>query len=235
MEKRLIEKNVLPREKLQRRGATSLTNEELLALILGSGTRESSVFELSRHVSEYLSSVTTIPTVETLRHIRGLGKVKAAQILACLELSSRYILSSRAISVIAPEDLLSRLAGLKFEPQEHFVVVTLNSANFVINVHDVTSGLVNQAPIAPREAFAKAIEDRAVSVILAHNHPSGSTEPSEQDFAITRMLCAAGKVLQIPVIDHIIVGKGGYTSMCRLDSEMFERAIRQIDADKRRG
>ena len=109
------------------------------------------------------------------------------------------------------------------------MVVTLNSANYVINVHDVTSGLVNQTPIAPREAFAKAIEDRAVSVILAHNHPSGSTEPSEQDFAITRVLCAAGKVLQIPVIDHIIVGKGGYTSMCRLDPEMFERGVRHLD------
>jgi DNA repair protein RadC len=137
------------------------------------------------------------------------------------------------VSIISPEDLLSRLAGLKFAAQEHFVVVTLNSANFVINVHDVTAGLVNQAPIAPREAFAKAIEDRAVSVILAHNHPSGSTEPSEQDFAITRMLCAAGKVLQIPVIDHIIVGKGGYTSMCRLDPEMFEKSFRQIDAGMR--
>ena len=229
MENGIIETEFLPREKLQRKGATALSNEELIALILGSGTRDSSVFELSRHVSDYLSSVTTIPTLESLRHIRGLGKVKATQILACLELSSRYILSSRAISVIAPEDLLSRLAGLKFEPQEHFVVVTLNSANYVINVHDVTSGLVNQTPIAPREAFAKAIEDRAVSVILAHNHPSGSTEPSEQDFAITRVLCAAGKVLQIPVIDHIIVGKGGYTSMCRLDHEMFERGVRHLD------
>ena len=192
MENRLIETEILPREKLQQCGATALSNEELIALILGSGTRESSVF---------------------------------------LELSSRYILTSRAASVIAPEDLLSRLAGLKFEQQEHFVVVTLNSANYVINVHDVTSGLVNQAPIAPREAFAKAIEDRAVSVVLAHNHPSGSTEPSEQDFAITRLLCAAGKVLQIPVIDHIIVGRGGYTSMCRLDPDMFEKGVRPANID----
>ena len=126
---------------------------------------------------------------------------------------------------MAPEDLLSRLAGLKFEDREHFVVVTLNAANYVINVHDVTSGLVNQAPIHPREAFAKAIEDNAVSVVFAHNHPSGSTEASPQDYAITRALCAAGKLLQIPVIDHIIVGKGGYTSLCREDPEMFERSF----------
>lgn len=226
MENRTVEKEILPREKLQKKGATSLTNEELIALILGSGSRNCSVFELSRHISDYLSSVSSIPTVDSLRRIRGLGRVKASQILACLELSSRYILSSRAVSVLSPEDLLSRLSNLKFESQEHFVIVTLNSANYVINVHEVTSGLVNQAPIAPREAFAKAIEDRAVSVILAHNHPSGSTEPSEQDLAITRLLCAAGGVLQIPVIDHIIIGRGGYTSLCREVPDIFEGALR---------
>lgn len=220
----------LPREKLQKNGATALTNEELIALILGSGTRDCSVFELSRHISDYLSSVSSIPTLESLRRIRGLGRVKASQILACLELSSRYILASRAVSVVSPEDLLSRLASLKFEKQEHFVIVTLNSANYVINVHEVTLGLVNQTPIAPREAFAKAIEDRAVAVILAHNHPSGSTEPSEQDYAITRQLCAAGAVLQIPVIDHIIIGRGGYTSLCRESPDIFEGSLRHMTA-----
>ena len=220
-----MENELLPREKLQTFGAGALTNEELLALILGSGTRDCSVFELSRNISDYLSSATTVPSVESLQHINGLGRVKASQILACLELSNRYILTSRAISVTTPEDVLSRLAGLKFKSQECFAVVTLNAANYVIGVHEVTSGLVNQTPIAPREAFAKAIEDRAVAIILAHNHPSGSTEPSDQDYAITRVLCASGKVLQIPVIDHIIVGKGGYTSMCRLDPDMFERNL----------
>lgn len=220
-----MQQNLLPREKLQMRGANSLTNEELIALILGSGTRECCVFELSRHISDYLSATTTIPTMDSLRKIRGLGTAKATQILACLELSSRYILSAKAVSVERPEDLLSRLASLKFQEQEHFVVVTLNSANYVINVHEVTSGLVNQAPIAPREAFVKAIEDHAVAVIFAHNHPSGSTEPSPQDYVITEDLCKAGKILQIPVIDHIIVGKGGYTSLCRTDPGLFERAL----------
>ncbi|MBR4348634.1 MAG: DNA repair protein RadC [Fibrobacter sp.] len=220
-----MHENLLPREKLRMRGASALSNEELIALILGSGTRECGVFELSRHISDYLSSATTLPSMDSLRKIRGLGTVKATQILACLELSNRYILSSKAVSVLSPEDLLARLAGLKFEQKEHFVVVTLNAANFVIGVHEVTSGLVNQAPIAPREAFAKAIEDNAVSVIFAHNHPSGSTEASPQDYSITRVLCAAGKVLQIPVIDHIIVGKGGYTSLCRENPEMFEKSL----------
>lgn len=233
MENGIIKTNALPREKLLQYGSTELSNEELISIILGSGSRDRSVFDLSRNVSDYLSSVSSFPTIESLRRIRGLGMVKATQILACLELSSRYILSSRAIQVMAPEDLLSHLARLKFEQQEHFVVVTLNAANYVINVHEITTGLVNQTPIAPREAFAKAIEDRAISVILAHNHPSGSAEPSEQDFAITRVLCAAGKVLQIPVLDHIIVGRGGYTSMCRLDTSMFESGIRSLNMGER--
>ena len=228
-----MEKEVLPREKLQEHGASALSNEELISIILGSGSRNCSVFELSRRVSDYLSVVTVVPPVERLRRIRGLGTVKATQILACLELSSRFILSSRAVSVMTPEDLLPRLSGLKYKKKETVVVVTLNSANFVLGVHEISSGLVNQAPVAPREAFVKAIEDGAVSVIFAHNHPSGSTTPSEQDFAITRMLCAAGKVLRIPVIDHIVVGPGGFTSMCRLDPDMFEKELMQLRIETR--
>lgn len=213
---------LMPREKLMQCGASSLSNEELLALILGSGCHDCDVFELSRRLAQFLSSETTIPSLEKLQRIRGLGKVKAAQIIACLELSGRYILSDKAIPVAQPEDVLSRLSYMKYEEQEHLVVVSLNSANYIIRVHEITTGLVNQTPVHPREAFAKAIEDRAVSVIFAHNHPSGSTDPSNEDYSITRVLCASGKVLQIPVLDHIIVGKRGFTSICRLRPELFE-------------
>jgi DNA repair protein RadC len=214
--------NLLPREKLEYSGASSLSNEELLALILGSGSHECSVFELSRRLSEFLSTETSVPTLERLKKIRGLGKVKAAQILACLELSGRFILSDKAIPVSVPEDILSRVAYMKYESQEHLVVISLNSANYVIRVHELTTGLVNQTPVHPREAFAMAIEDRAVSVIFVHNHPSGSLEPSPEDLSITRVLCAAGKILQIPVLDHIIIGKRGFTSMCRMFPDVFE-------------
>jgi DNA repair protein RadC len=214
--------NLLPREKLEYSGASSLSNEELLALILGSGSHECSVFELSRRLSEFLSTETSVPTLERLKKIRGLGKVKAAQILACLELSGRFILSDKAIPVSVPEDILSRVAYMKYESQEHLVVISLNSANYVIRVHELTTGLVNQTPVHPREAFAMAIEDRAVSVIFVHNHPSGSLEPSPEDISITRVLCAAGKILQIPVLDHIIIGKRGFTSMCRMFPDVFE-------------
>jgi DNA repair protein RadC len=223
-----MDRNTLPREKLASRGAAALSNEELLALILGSGTQECNVFDLSRHISDYLSSATQVPTIESLCRIRGLGKVKATQILACLELSGRYILSNKAVAVMTPEDLLSRIAYMKYEAQEHLVAVTLNSANNVINIHELTTGLVNQTPVHPREAFVKAIEDRAVAVIFVHNHPSGSTEPSEQDYAITKVLCAAGKIVQIPVIDHIIIGKCGFTSLCREMPELFEGCMRDF-------
>lgn len=219
---KLPEFNLMPREKLEYSGVSSLSNEELLAIILGSGCHECDVFELSRRLAQFLSTETSVPSLDRLRSIRGLGKVKASQILACLELSGRFILSDKAIPVSTPEDVLSRVAYMKYESQEHLVVVSLNSANYVIRVHELTTGLVNQTPVHPREAFALAIEDRAVSVIFIHNHPSGSLEPSPEDMSITRVLCASGKILQIPVLDHIIIGKSGFTSLCRMYPEIFE-------------
>lgn len=221
-------KNFLPREKIEKYGASALSNEELLAIILGSGNQDCNVFELSRHLADFLSNQTQVPPLSKIREIRGLGKVKAAQVLACLELSGRYILSANSSPVMSPDDLMSRLSFLKYEEQEHLVVVTLNSVNCVIRVHEITTGLVNKTPVHPREAFAKAIEDRAVSVVFAHNHPSGSLEPSLEDFAITRVLCASGRILQIPVLDHIIVGKGGYSSICRSQPELFEKTFQPV-------
>lgn len=213
---------ILPREKIQKYGPKALSNEELLALILGSGTQNCGVFELSHNLSDYLSKASELPTFESLVKIRGLGVVKATQVLACLELSARYILGGKVNPVKRPEDLAKRLAYLKFERQEHFVLVSLDSANNVIKVHELTLGLVNQTPVHPREAFAHAIEDRAVSVIFVHNHPSGNPQPSPEDYGITRVLCAAGKIIQIPVIDHIIIGRRGITSICRENPEIFE-------------
>ena len=218
-------KNMMPREKIEKMGASVMTNEELLALILGSGCQDCDVFELSRHLAEFLSEETQVPSLERLRKIRGLGKVKATQVLACLELSGRYILSDKSLTVLSPEDIVSRLSFMKYAEQEHFVVATLNAANNVLHVHELTRGLVNKTPVHPREAFVKAIEDRAVSVIFAHNHPSGSTAPSEDDLNITRILCASARILQIHVLDHIIIGKCGHTSLCRLYPEYFEKTF----------
>ena len=220
---------LLPREKMEKMGATVMSNEELLALILGSGCQDCDVFELSRRLADYLSEATNVPTLKELRKIHGLGRVKSTQVLACLELSGRYILSGKALSVACPEDIVSRLSFMKYAEQEHFVVATLDSSNHLLHVHELTRGLVNLTPVHPREAFVKAIEDRAVSVIFAHNHPSGLTDPSDKDISLTRILCAAGRILQIPVLDHIVIGKTGHTSICRLYPEYFEKSFTPLD------
>ena len=221
----MSEHNLLPREKMQQKGVGALNNEELLALVLGSGCSSCDVFQLSRNLSDYLSTVNEFPTINELMKVRGLGRAKASKVLACLELSSRYMLGARAINVITPEDLEPRLSYLKYENQEHMVLVTLNSSNVVINIHELTTGLVNQTLVHPRETFVHAIEDRAVSVILVHNHPSGSSEPSTEDLHLTKMMCSAGKIVQIPVIDHLIISRCGLTSLCRLYPDIFEKFL----------
>lgn len=178
--------------------------------------------ETARKVEDLLASSPTIPSKEQLMKIKGIGLSTAYKVLACCELSSRYLVGTEAASIRSPEDLSARLSFLKYETQEHMCVVTLDAANHVINVHELTTGLVNQTPVHPREAFRLAIADNAVSVIFAHNHPSGNTEDSPEDRDITRTLVSAGKILQIPVLDHVIVAKTGFTSLIRKNPELFE-------------
>ena len=189
---------------------------ELFTRVLGN-------VDLAKRVCDLLTAHVSIPSREQLTRIYGIGERKADIVLACMEMSSHYFVGTEAKSVIAPEDVLGRIAFLKFVPQEHFVVITLDSSNHIINVHDVTKGLVSQTPVHPREVFRCALQDSAVSVIVAHNHPSGSTTPSNEDVAITRVIVAAGKIMQVPVIDHIIISRSGYLSMCRDTPDMFER------------
>jgi len=121
-----------------------------------------------------------------------------------------------------PEEIFSRCTWMKFEEQENFICFTLNNANQIINMHKITKGLVNNTPVHPREAFRKAILDNAVSIIFCHNHPSGDIKESNEDIATTRALTAAGKILQIPVLDHIIIGKKSFNSLARKYPDMFE-------------
>ena len=176
-------------------------------------------------VERILAENTEIPTHERLMMIRGVGPSTANKILALCELSARYMVGTKAYKVSFPADAARRLAYLKFAVKEVFCVMTLDSSNHVINVHEITVGILNNTQCHPREAFKVAILDNAASIILAHNHPSGTNEPSSEDYAITRVLCAAGKVMKIPVIDHIIVSKTGFTSMCRETPELFESLI----------
>lgn len=203
----------MPRDRIYSDGVQKLADWELISVILGVGVKGKSVFELSKDLALYLKNCKKMPELEALCNLSGLGRAKSCQILACLELSNRFLLQGGAISVTSPADLVPQLAFLKFHEQENMVCISLNGANQVIRVHVLTIGLVNQTQIHAREAFHMAIKDFAVSVIFAHNHPSGSLNPSKQDVETTKKLVAAGALLDIPVLDHLIVSREGYMSI----------------------
>lgn len=178
---------------------------------------------LAYRVEKIIANSTRLPKKHELMRINGVGEATALKILACCELSARYFVGTEATSISNPEQLAVRFCSLRFEPQEHFCMASLDSANHIIDVHDVYVGLANKVPVHPREVFRNAILDNATSIAVAHNHPSGSTEPSDEDIAITRCLVAAGNIMRIPVIDHLIVSRTGTASMLRQMPELFEK------------
>ena len=202
-----------PREKLIRNGPGSLTNAELLSIVLGTGSRGKDVLALAEEVLDRLSRLQEEPCLETLLAIEGVGPGKGCQILASLEFSRRFLVSRQRLRIRTPKDALPVLAALRTGAKESFVVVTLDGNNQVIKVHPVTVGLANQSQIHPRETFHPAIADMAVSILIAHNHPSGNLEPSESDLAATRRLVEVSKTLGIPILDHLIVSDGGFLSL----------------------
>lgn len=204
---------MLPREKMVEVGASELSNSEIIAIILGSGVRKRSVFEISEQIDLILRSSSELPELETLKLLQGVGEVSAIRILACLELSRRYLLQPRTDSLRTPEMVVSQLQFIKYEKQEHFVCLTLDGSGAIINKHTISVGLVNQTQIHPREAFVKAIKDYAVSVVFAHNHPSGNVKPSADDLRITEQLLEAGSILGIHVLDHIIIARDSFLSL----------------------
>nr|CBH36998.1 probable DNA repair protein radC homolog [uncultured archaeon]CBH37634.1 putative DNA repair protein radC [uncultured archaeon] len=144
--------------------------------------------------------------------IDGIGETKACQILASFELARRYF-GKKDVKITFPSDVLPFVHDISDKRQEHFVCLSLNGANEVIGNRVVTVGLLNSNQVHPREVFSNPIVDRAASIILVHNHPSGDTEPSPEDVAITKRLVEAGELLGIKIHDHVIVSKNGYTSM----------------------
>ncbi|MDD1717708.1 MAG: DNA repair protein RadC [Methanoregulaceae archaeon] len=204
-----------PREKIARNGPAALSDQELIAAIIGSGTRGKDVLECARDILEEIRRDPGEIRYDRLSGIKGVGPVKASQIGACFELSRRYLkpAAESPIRVLTPGDLYPELSWLAAKRQEHFVSVTLNGAGEVIAQRTITVGLLNHSLVHPREVYADAIADRAASLICAHNHPSGSTEPSPQDIEITRQLVHAGEILGIRLLDHIIVGRNAFLSM----------------------
>lgn len=200
-----------PREKLKERGASALTDEELVAAILGRGVEGQSLVTISKSVANLIRKHKEDLSVEHLTAVRGVGLAKAAQILSAFELARRYLLKE-TVKITGAQDVLPLLADIANKQQEHFVCISLNGAHEVIEKRIVTIGLVDRSQVHPREVYADVISDRAAAVIFAHNHPSGDLKPSNSDLKIHEQLTEAGKILGIRIIDHLIVTRKGYYS-----------------------
>ncbi len=200
-----------PREKLKERGASALTDEELVAAILGRGVEGQDLRTISRSVAKLIRKHRENLTIDHLTAVRGMGLAKAAQILSAFELARRHLIKD-AVKVTGAQDVIPLLADIADKKQEHFVCISLNGAHELIEKRIVTIGLVDRSPVHPREVYADVISDRAAAVIFAHNHPSGDLKPSNSDLKIHEQLTEAGKILGIRVLDHLIVTKKGYFS-----------------------
>jgi DNA repair protein RadC len=200
-----------PREKIIDRGVASLSDPELLAVLIGSGIKNSGVEKITAAVLDLVDKQNGRVTPEKLISITGIGKAKAALILAALEFSRRRLCPDR-IRIGFPKDVLPLITHYADRKQEHFLCLSLNGAHEVISVRVVSVGLVNRALVHPREVFADPLSDRAAAVVIAHNHPSGNLEPSAEDRTVTKKLQNAADILGINFLDHIIFSRLGYYS-----------------------
>lgn len=200
-----------PREKLREKGASALTDEELVTAILGMGTAGVDVRTIARQVAALIREHKDELSLNHLLKVPGMGLAKAAQILSAFELARRHLLKETT-KIECARDILPLLADIAAKQQEHFICISLNGANEVIEKRIVTIGLLDKSQVHPREVFADVIADRAASVIFAHNHPSGELNPSNSDLTIHEQLTGAAKILGIRVLDHIIISKKGYYS-----------------------
>jgi len=200
-----------PREKMKSRGVGALTDIELIAVFLNSGTSRVNVLKLAEQVSHVIDKSDREKLFENLTQINGIGEARAFSICAVMEFVRRKIYpASRKINT--PADIYSWLKPYCDKKQEHFIVFTINGGNEILARRVVTVGLLNSSQIHPREVFADAIADRAASVVLAHNHPSGNYEPSEEDIRVTKKLKNAGEILGVTILDHIVFSETGYCS-----------------------
>ncbi len=206
-----LHKDDKPREKLVAKGVESLKNDELLAILLGSGVQGKDVRKLAKEIISMLDSDFETLSLAKLCDIHGLGLAKASQILASIELSKRYLIQNNK-RITSAEDVYNELKSFSTKSQEHFLVITLDGASHIINTRTVFIGTLNQSLVHPREVYADAIADRAAGIIIAHNHPSGTLEASRADVQVTQRLKEVSKLVGIELLDHVILAKDGYYS-----------------------
>ena len=200
-----------PREKLLEKGAGFLSDQELLAIILGRGTRNQDVLTISKKIIRIIDEKGLHFSAGDILELEGIGQAKAATIAAAFEFVRRRV-KPEGLKIKFPADVLPLIRHYGDRKQEHFLCVSINGANEVINVRVVSIGLVNKTHVHPREVFADPITDRASAVILAHNHPAGDLNPSQEDINLTNQLKKAGQILGISVLDHVIFSPRGHYS-----------------------
>ncbi len=210
-----------PREKLIELGPQSLTKAELIAIIISTGTREKTAIDLGREIlyrfGDNLSEFLDMRIEELCRDpaLKGIGVAKACKIKAALELGRRLENKKpKETSITTPSAAAACLMeALGYKKSEHFAVLVLDTKKKLINLEVISVGILDATVIHPREIFYPAIRQYGASVIVGHNHPSGDPTPSREDIAVTRKLADAGKLLGIPVLDHIIVSDRTYISL----------------------
>lgn len=223
-----IPKEERPRERLLKHGPEVLSLVELLAVIIGRGVKDESVFDISQKLILKFGSLENLyeATVQELRSVKGIGDSKICQLKACFEIARRinFFKESNFLNkktnkkyqnkkFITPEDIFLQIRGIiKDYNKENFLVVCLDNKNSIIGTEIVSIGILNRTLVHPRETFRAAIKNHSAQIILAHNHPTGDTNPSEDDVLITKKLVEAGKIIGISVIDHLIISKSSYFS-----------------------
>ena len=214
-----------PREKMASKGATALTDAELVAILLRTGTAEKSALDIASELTSdggLYKRLASITRLNELMNIKGLGQAKAATVLAALEIGRR-IASAKPVEKIhlsCPQDVAEFLMPrLRYAVKEQFIVILLNGKNKVVGTEVISEGSLSSSVVHPREVYASALLHHAAAIMVAHNHPSGDPKPSDEDREITSLLAQSGKVLGIPLVDHIVIGDGTYYSF--LENEAF--------------
>lgn len=207
-----------PRERMIRRGREHLSNVELIALLLRTGSAGESVMALAQRVLSQTGGLKGLAQLSyhELTSIHGIGPAKAVQVLAGIELGQRLmkVLPEEKDVIRSPDDAVQLvMEEMRFLQQEHVVCMFLNTKNRVIEKKCIFIGSLNRSVVHPREIFREAIRCSAAGIICVHNHPSGDPTPSQEDIAITKRLQAAGETIGIDLIDHIIIGDQSYYSM----------------------
>lgn len=203
-------KHERPREKLAAKGASALSDYELLMAIIGSGNAQADVTKIARDVRKLIVGKGSELTYEDLLGVRSLGPAKATQIMAGFELWRRQFEVSERPIIDSPAAAAAQFADIRDKKQEYFMCVTLDGANRLIAKRIITIGTLTNSLVHPREVFADAITDRAASIIIAHNHPSGNLNPSRADVELTKHLTEAAELVGIRLIEHLIITKTSF-------------------------